>query len=70
MSCFKPVAFLKIKQFVNEQHDYEFTGEVKMEECEDEEEILTMAVDEDRESLDEKTEGKKEDVFKPLNWNH
>lgn len=38
-----------------------------MEEREDEEEILTMAIDEDRECLDEKTEGKKEDVFKPLN---
>ena len=38
-----------------------------MEEREDEEEILTMTIDEDRECLDEKTEGKKEDVFKLLN---
>ena len=38
-----------------------------MEEPEDEEEILTMTIDEYRECLDEKTEGKKEDVFKPLN---
>ena len=37
-----------MKQFVNEIYDYEFTGEVNIEESEDEEGILTMVIDEDQ----------------------
>ena len=54
-----------MKQFFNELCDYEFTGEVKIEESEDEEEIPTMVIDEDQDSVDEKTEEKKYDS-KPL----
>ena len=55
-----------MKQIVNELYDYKFTGETKVEENEDEEEILTMVIDEDRDNVDEKPEEKMEDVYKPL----
>ena len=55
-----------MKQFVNELYDYEFTGEVKIEESEDEEEITAMVIDEDQGNVDEKTNEKMEDVSKPL----
>ena len=57
-NCSKSIKFFKLKQFVNELHDYEFSGEVKIEENEDEEEIPTMAIDKDQDILDEQTEGK------------
>ena len=65
-SCSKSITFLKIKQFVNKLFVYEFTGEVKIEEIEDEEEIPTMVLDEDQDNVDEKTEEKMKDVSKPL----
>ena len=65
-SCSKSITFLKIKQFVNKLFVYEFTGEVKIEEIEDEEEIPAMVLDEDQDNVDEKTEEKMKDVSKPL----
>ena len=65
-SCSKSITFLKIKQFVNKLFVYEFTGEVKIEEIEDEEEIPTMVLDEDQDNVDETTEEKMKDVSKPL----
>ena len=56
------MTLLKIKQFLNELYDYEFTGEVKIEKREDEEEISTMVIDEDQDSVGEKTEEKMEYV--------
>ena len=55
-----------MEQFVNELQDYGLTGEVKVEESEDEEEISVMVIDEDQDSVYEKTEEKMEDVSKPL----
>ena len=34
-----------MKEFVNELYDYELTGEFKIEESEDEEEIPTIVID-------------------------
>ena len=65
-NCYKSITFLKITQFVNDLYDYELTGEVKIEENEDKEEITTIVIDEDQVSVDEKTEEKMEDVYKPL----
>ena len=48
-----------MKQFVNDQYDYESTGESKIKENEDEEEIPTMVIDKDQ---DVKTKGKIEDA--------
>ena len=45
-----------MKQLVNEMYKYEFTREVKIEQSEDEEEIPTRVIDEDQDSVDEKTE--------------
>ena len=39
-NCSKSITFLKMKKFFNKVHDYEFAGEVKIEESEEEEEIL------------------------------
>ena len=50
-NCFKLVTFLKMRQFVSELYDYEFNGEAKIDESEDEEEMLTMVIDEDQDSL-------------------
>ena len=47
-----------MKQFVNELYDYELTGEVKIEESEDEEEIPTIVIDQDQDNVDEKMEEK------------
>ena len=55
-----------MKKFVNEMHNYQFTGEVQIEESEDEEEIPTMVIDDDQDSVDEKTEEKMEDVSEAL----
>ena len=44
----------------------EFIGEVKIEESEDEEEILVIFIDEGKDSVDEKTGEKMEDFSKPL----
>ena len=55
-----------MKKFVNEMHNYQFTGEVQIEESEDEEEIPTMVIDDDQNSVDEKTEEKMEDVSEAL----
>ena len=57
-NCSKSIKFFKLKQFVIELHDYEFSGEVKIEANEDEEEIPTMVIDKDQDILDEQTEGK------------
>ena len=67
MKSFFPQLFLSLlkQSTFNELCDYEFTGEVKIEESEDEEEIPTMVIDEDQDSVDEKTEEKKDDS-KPL----
>ena len=48
------MSFLKVKQFVNEMYDHEFTGKVKIEDREDEEETLAMVIDEDYDSVGEK----------------
>ena len=50
----------------NNLNDCEFTGEVKIEEGENEKEIQTMVMDKDQNNVDEKTEVKMEDVSKPL----
>ena len=55
-----------MKQFVNELYSYEFNGEAKIEESEDGEEMSTMAIDEDQDSVDEKTEEKLGNISKPL----
>ena len=55
-----------MKQVVNELNDYEFKGEVKIEESKNEEEIPTMVIDNDQDSIDEKTEAKMKNVSKPL----
>ena len=55
-----------MKQFFNELCDYEFTGEVKVDEYEDEEDIPIMVKDEDQNRLDEKAKQKMGDVSKPL----
>ena len=44
-----------MKQLAN---DYEFTGEVKFKESEDDEEILKMVIDEDQDNVAKKTEDK------------
>ena len=51
--CSKSLSFLKVKQFVNEMYDHEFTGKVKIEDREDEEETLAMVI-EDYDSVGEK----------------
>lgn len=38
-NCSKSPTFLNVKQIVNKMYDYEFTGEVKIEENEDSGEI-------------------------------
>ena len=43
-----------MRQFVSELYDYEFNGEAKIDESEDEEEMLTMVIDEDQDSLKKK----------------
>ena len=48
-----------MKQLVNEHYEYEFTGKVKVEESEDEE-IPTMVVDENKDTVDNKTKEKTE----------
>ena len=55
-----------MRQFVSELYDYEFNGEAKIDESEDEEEMLTMVIDEDQDSVEEKTEEKLEAVSKSL----
>ena len=55
-----------MKQFFNELCDYEFTGEVKVDEYEDEEDIPIMVKAEDQNRLDEKAKQKMGDVSKPL----
>ena len=55
-----------MKQFFNELCDYEFTGEVKVDEYEDEEDIPIMVKDEDQNRLDEKAKQKMGDVSKSL----
>ena len=50
------MTFLKMKRFVNEPYDYEFTGEVKINKTEDEEEISTVVIDQD--TMGEKSEEK------------
>ena len=52
------MTFLKMKQFVNELYDYEFTGEVKINKTEDEEEISAVVIDEDQDTMGEKSEEK------------
>lgn len=52
-----------MKEFVNELYDYELTGEFKIEESEDEEEIPTIVIDQ---CVVGKMEEKMEDVSKPL----
>ena len=47
-----------MKQFVNELYNYEFNGDAKIEESEYGEEMSAMAIDEDQDSVDEKTEEK------------
>ena len=58
-----------MKQFVKELYDYEFAGEIKDEESEDEEEEIGTVVIEEQEGQqdDGETEGDKtEDVTNPL----
>ena len=55
----KSITFLNMKQFVNEHYEYEFTGKVKIEESEDEE-IPTMVIDENKDTVDNKTKEKTE----------
>ena len=55
----KSITFLNMKQLVNEHYEYEFTGKVKIEESEDEE-IPTMVIDENKDTVDNKTKEKTE----------
>lgn len=64
-NCSKSITFLQTKQFVIELYDYEFTVEVKIEESEDDKGTPTMVIDENQDSLDEKTEEKWKMFLKP-----
>ena len=64
-NCSKSITFLQTKQLVIELYDYEFTVEVKIEESEDDKGTPTMVIDENQDSLDEKTEEKWKMFLKP-----
>ena len=64
-NCSKSITFLQTKQFVIELYGYEFTVEVKIEESEDDKGTPTMVIDENQDSLDEKTEEKWKMFLKP-----
>ena len=55
-----------MKKFVNELYDYELLGKIKIKQSGDEKEIPTMVIDEDQDSIEEKTKEKMKDVSKPL----
>ena len=55
-----------MKKFVNELYEYELRGKIKIEQSGDEKEIPTMVIDEDQDSIEEKTKEKMKDVSKPL----
>ena len=48
-----------MKQLVNEHYEYEFTGKFRIEESEDEE-IPTVVIDKNKDSVDNKTKEKTE----------
>ena len=52
--CPKSTTFLRMKKFISELYDYEYMGEVKSEESEEEDEIPTF-VDQDDDEEDEQT---------------
>ena len=55
-----------MKKFVNELYDYELRGKIKIKQSGDEKEIPTMVIDEDQDSIEEKTKEKMKDISKPL----
>ena len=55
-----------MKKFVNELYDYELRGKIKIKQSGDEKEIPTMVIDEDQDSIEEKTKEKMKDVSKAL----
>ena len=55
-----------MKKFVNELYDYELRGKIKIKQSGDEKEIPTRVIDEDQDSIEEKTKEKMKDVSKPL----
>ena len=55
-----------MKKFVNELYDYELRGKIKIKQSGDEKEIPARVIDEDQDSIEEKTKEKMKDVSKPL----
>ena len=55
-----------MKKFVNELYDYELRGKIKIKQSGDEKEIPTRVIDEDQDSIEEKTKEKMKDVSKAL----
>ena len=56
-----------MQQYFNELYDYKLTGEVRIEGG-DEEEIPTMVIDEDQDSIDEETEEKNGRYFQTTSF--
>ena len=57
-----------MKKFFNELYEHEFSGEVKVKEKKYKEQILAMVIDEDQDSVYEKTEEDMEDVSKTTSF--
>ena len=57
-----------MKKFFNELYEHEFNGEVKVKEKKYKEQILAMVIDEDQDSVYEKTEEDMEDVSKTTSF--
>ena len=57
-----------MKKFFSELYEHEFNGEVKVKEKKYKEQILAMVIDEDQDSVYEKTEEDMEDVSKTTSF--
>ena len=57
-----------MKKFFNELYEHEFNEEVKVKEKKYKEQILAMVIDEDQDSVYEKTEEDMEDVSKTTSF--
>ena len=57
-----------MKKFFNELYEHEFNEEVKVKEKKCKEQILAMVIDEDQDSVYEKTEEDMEDVSKTTSF--
>ena len=57
-----------MKKFFNELYEHEFKEEVKVKEKKYKEQILAMVIDEDQDSVYEKTEEDMEDVSKTTSF--